>query len=174
MPSDVRSHELLFGECIAGALYVNDFVALCKKIGFTDPRELSRSEIVIHDLKLKEILGNAKFYSITYRLFKLDDLEPQCEDYGQVAIYKGGQGMDTAYKHAYTLDSGHTFERNRPVLVCGNTASMLSKTWLGPYFQIIGDTSVHYGAFDCSKGPSTSVSSTQSCNTPSACGTSCC
>ncbi|EFC40357.1 predicted protein [Naegleria gruberi] len=177
LPSDVRSHELLFGECIAGALYTNDFLALCKKVGFDDPRELTRSEIVIHDLKLKEILGNAKFYSITYRLFKLNDLEPQCEDYGQIAIYRGGSEVDHVYKHAYTLDAGHVFERNRPVLVCGNTASMLSKpSWLGPYFQIIGDMSTHYGAFDCSKGPSTSQqpSTANSCSPSSCSGSSCC
>ncbi|KAG2375320.1 hypothetical protein C9374_009943 [Naegleria lovaniensis] len=178
LSSDVRSDELLFGECIAGALYINDFIALCKKIGFSDPREVTRSEIKIHDFKLKELLGNAKFYSITYRLFKLDDLEPQCEDYGQVAIYRGGpNGMDEAYKHAYVLDGKHVFERNRPVLVCGNTASMLSKpSWLAPYFEIIGDRSVHYGMFDCSKGSSSqsSTCSDTDCNSSSCSSSSCC
>lgn len=175
LSSEVRSHELLFGECIAGALYINDFIALCKKIGFTDPREVTLSEIKIHDFRMKEILGNAKFYSVTYRLFKLDDLEPQCEDYGQVAIYRGGaNGMDEAYKHAYVLDGKHVFERNRPVLVCGNTASMLSKpSWLAPYFEIIGDRSVHYGMFDCSKGGSSQRCETNS-DASSCSGSSCC
>lgn len=34
-----------------------------------------------------------EFFSITYRLFKLPDLETECEDYGQVAYYKGTQGL---------------------------------------------------------------------------------
>ena len=32
---------------------------------------LSKEEIVIQDPKLKEVVGRARFYSITYRLFKL-------------------------------------------------------------------------------------------------------
>jgi arsenite methyltransferase len=31
-------------------------------------------------------IGRARFYSITYRTFKLP-LEDRCEDYGQVAFY---------------------------------------------------------------------------------------
>lgn len=41
------------------------------------------------DPELKAILGPIKFYSITYRCFKLADMETLCEDYGQVAYYKG-------------------------------------------------------------------------------------
>ena len=177
LPSNVRSHELLFGECIAGALYINDFKALCKTVGFADPRELKKSEIKIIDPALKDLLGNAKFYSITYRLFKLKDLEPQCEDYGQVAIYRGD--MEGTQKHFYALDSGHVFERNKPALVCGNTASMLqAPSWLGQYFEIIGDRSVHYGAFDCSLSTSnidvSSSATAASCSTSSCSGGSCC
>lgn len=36
-------------------------------------------------------VSNIRFYSITFRLFKLPGLlEPDCEDYGQIAIYKVG------------------------------------------------------------------------------------
>lgn len=89
LPEKVRQHKILFGECIAGALYVNDFKHLAREIGFKDPRILEMNEIRIRDEELLEIIGNAKFYSITFRLFKLDDLEPLCEDYGQVATYNG-------------------------------------------------------------------------------------
>lgn len=147
LPEHVRNHEVLYGECIAGALYMNDFVHMCKTTGFKDPRILSKEEIIIHDPELKEIVGEARFFSITYRLFKLDNLEPQCEDYGQYAIYKGNM---EGYANSYLLDDHHKFETKRPVLVCGNTASMLSETWLSPYFEVVGDRSVHYGQFDCS------------------------
>ena len=30
-----------------------------------------------------------KFLSATYRLFRLEGLEPDCEDYGQAVIYRG-------------------------------------------------------------------------------------
>lgn len=34
-----------------------------------------------------------------------------------------------------------------------NTASMLGETWLGKHFDVFGDRSVHYGAFDCGGPP---------------------
>ena len=79
-------------------------------MGFKDTRELSRREITIDDEDLKQVVGNAKFYSITYRLFKLPQLESLCEDYGQVAIYKG---TIPEHAHSYSLDDHHKFETNK-------------------------------------------------------------
>ncbi len=33
LPPAIRTHPVLLGECLAGALYVNDFVRLCRKVG---------------------------------------------------------------------------------------------------------------------------------------------
>ena len=45
----------------------------------------------------------------------------------------------------------HLFEKDRPMLVCGNTAMMLQKTRYQKYFKIEGDTQgTHFGLFDCS------------------------
>ena len=80
---------MLWGECISGALYTGDFQSMAKSVGFDDPRVLSSAPIEIHDESMKQLLGPTKFYSTTARLFKLPGmLEPACEDYGQVAIYK--------------------------------------------------------------------------------------
>ena len=80
---------MLWGECISGALYCEDFKRLAQAAGFTAPRELCSSPIAITDVELQEVVGNARFRSVTYRLFKLPDLlETQCEDYGQTATYK--------------------------------------------------------------------------------------
>lgn len=147
LPEEVRKHEVLWGECLAGALYVEDFKRMCRKVGFTDPRFLTCTEIEVKDPKLKEICGNAKFYSITYRLFKLNNLETLCEDYGQVSTYKG---TVKGHPHGYALDDHHYFETNKPMLVCGNSASMTGESWLGKHFTIHGNTDVHYGLFDCS------------------------
>lgn len=47
------------------------------------------SPIEVHDPALKALLGEARFFSITYRLFKLPEhLETLCEDYGQVHLLK--------------------------------------------------------------------------------------
>lgn len=81
--------QVLWGECISGALYTGDFRAICHQVGFADPRQVSMNEITIQDPELKAITGNARFFSITFRLFKLPGmLEPACEDYGQIAVYK--------------------------------------------------------------------------------------
>lgn len=141
-----KNHEILYGECISGALYINDFLNMSKQVGFADPRQVSKVEIPITVPEFKEILGEAKFYSITYRLFKLSNLEPQCEDYGQIATYKGNIVGSVS---SFVLDDHHYFEKAKPVLVCGNTAAMLGESWLGKYFVIQGDRSTNFGAFPC-------------------------
>eukprot|EP00898_Chlorokybus_atmophyticus_P006822 jgi/Chlat1/7140/Chrsp57S06808 len=147
LPEHVQKHEVLFGECLGGALYIEDFKRICHQVGFTDPRVLSTAPIEVNDAELQELTGEAKFYSITYRLFKLPGrLETQCEDYGQVAVYKG---TIPNHSHTYALDNGHAFETNRPALVCGNTASMVGESWLKDHFTVIGDRNVHYGLFPC-------------------------
>jgi len=52
-----------------------------------DPRYLSMSQITVRNPDLKNILGEIQFFSITYRLFKIEnELESACEDYGQGTI----------------------------------------------------------------------------------------
>lgn len=147
LSEEARNDEVLWGECLSGALYVEDFKRLCRKVGFTDPRFLTCTEIEVKDPKLRQILGNAKFYSITYRLFKMSNLETLCEDYGQVSTYRG---TIPGHAHGYQLDDHHFFETNKPMLVCGNSASMTGESWLGKHFDISGNRDVHYGLFDCS------------------------
>ncbi|DBA99884.1 TPA: hypothetical protein ACH3X1_013770 [Trebouxia sp. C0004] len=89
LPQHVKDHEVLWGECISGALYIEDFKRLARDAGFADPRVLSSARIDVTDPELSQVVGNAVFHSITYRLFKLpEQLESLCEDYGQVAVYK--------------------------------------------------------------------------------------
>lgn len=46
----------------------------------------------MHDPELRALLGDAAFYSITYRLFKVPGrIETLCEDYGQAIRYKASQ-----------------------------------------------------------------------------------
>uniref|UniRef100_A0A7S1G4P4 Arsenite methyltransferase n=1 Tax=Bicosoecida sp. CB-2014 TaxID=1486930 RepID=A0A7S1G4P4_9STRA len=161
LPREAVQHEVLWGECLAGALYTGDFVRLCRDVGFTDPRVLSTEKIEVTDPELADVCGEAQFYSITYRLFKLPAgvLETECEDYGQVAVYNGGI---PGHRHRYELDDHHVFEAGRPMLVCGNTASMVGETWLSPYFTVHGDRSTHFGLFDCGPAPGSAAPSAAS------------
>ena len=89
IPDKLRQDPVLYGECLSGALYWNDFLNLAKQCGFQDPRLVSSNPITINNEEIEQKIGHISFYSATYRLFKLKDLEPDCEDYGQAVIYKG-------------------------------------------------------------------------------------
>ena len=144
LPRHVREDPVLYGECLGGALYWNDFHTLAKRAGFLDPRLVADRPLGVTDEVLKAKLGAARFFSATYRLFKLDGLEPLCEDYGQAVIYKGGAEYA---EDVFVLDQHHSIERGKVFPVCGNTWMMLKETRFARYFEFIGDFSTHYGIF---------------------------
>ena len=144
VPEAVRNDPVLYGECLGGALYWNDFVRLAHRHGFMDPRLVTDRPLAITDPKLAPLVGNLNFFSATYRLFKLDDLETACEDYGQAVIYRGSipEGSDR-----FVLDKHHDIETGRVFPVCGNTWRMLHGSRFAGHFDFIGDFSRHYGLF---------------------------
>lgn len=144
VPAAVKSDPVLYGECLGGALYWNDFLKLAKDAGFADPRLVSDRPLTITDPALAGRIGSVRFFSATYRLFKLDGLDSACEDYGQAVIYRG------SIPHCpdrFTLDKHHDIETGRVFPVCGNTWRMLHDTRFAPHFSFIGDFSRHYGLF---------------------------
>jgi len=145
IPKSLAEDPTLRGECLAGALYVEDFRRLMAKIGWTDFRYTNIREIELTNAEIEKKVGFASFSSRTVRAFKLDDLEDICEDYGQAAWY---DGSIPNYPHFFDLDDHHRFFTNKPMLVCGNTASMLSNTRYKKAFKVMGDRSVHFGKFD--------------------------
>lgn len=145
IPAELQSDPVLFGECLAGALYIEDFRRLMAEVGCADYRTMSRSPITLGDAAIARRIGMVNFQSITVRAFKLP-LEDRCEDYGQVATYRG---TIDGHPHAFVLDDHHRLETGRPMLVCGNTADMLSRTWYAPHVEVRGDRARHFGLFDC-------------------------
>lgn len=147
VPAEVAQDPVLYGECLGGALYWNDFSNLAKGAGFKDPRLVTDREIEIRDAALSKAVRGVRFFSATYRLFKVAELEPACEDYGQAVIYKG------SIPHCaeqYVLDNHHVMPAGKVFTVCGNTFDMLRASRLAPHFEFIGDKSRHYGIFpDC-------------------------
>jgi ubiquinone/menaquinone biosynthesis C-methylase UbiE len=150
-PVHIAKNEILYGECLGGALYYRDFERIARKVGFTDPRMISNQKIMINNPEIVMLVEDINFYTITYRLWKLEGLEDACEDYGQIAVYRGGIPFSP---FQYELDQDHVFYKNKPERICGNTAKMLQDTRLGKYFEIIGDFTEHFGAFeDCVSQP---------------------
>ncbi|MDO8489501.1 MAG: methyltransferase domain-containing protein [Candidatus Omnitrophota bacterium] len=153
VPEYIKNDPVFYGECMGGSMYIEDFRRMIRKIGCLDYRVMSKRKITIDDPQMLSKAGDITFYSMTLRAFKLDDLEDLCEDFGQVAYY---QGTIPYYPHQFQLDDHHVFISHKPMLICGNTASMLSNTRFGKHFKIIGDTSRHFGPFPC--GPVKRVS----------------
>lgn len=145
LPVTLACDPVLLGECLGGALYTEDFRRIAASAGFADCRITSSTPLVIHNPDIERKTGNIGFVSSTVRTFKLP-LEDRCEDYGQVATYKGSI---PELPHTFVLDDHHTFYTGRPMLVCGNTADMLGLSRLHPHFQITGNKDVHFGLFDC-------------------------
>lgn len=145
VPVALQADPVLYGECLSGALYWNDFLQLSRAAGFTDPRLVTDRPITVDDPRLAARVGNIRFFSATYRLFKLAGLEASCEDYGQAVRYRGGiaQAPD-----AFLLDKHHRFDTGRLVTVCGNTSRMLAETRFASQFDFYGNMTTHYGIFD--------------------------
>ena len=144
LSDSVRADPVLYGECLGGALYWNDFLPMAKQAGFLDPRLVTSRPIDIENEAMRAKLGQAKFFSATYRLFKLEGLEPACEDYGQAVRYKG---TIPDAPRSFQLDGHHRFEAGRIMTVCGNTALMLTKSRYGRHFDFFGDMTKHFGIF---------------------------
>lgn len=145
VPVALQKDPVLWGECLSGALYWNDFLNFAKKAGFTDPRAVENKPITIENKEVEEKVGELEFYSVTYRLFKLDGLESDCEDYGQAAVYKGSiKGSEAAYD----LDDHHHFPKGKIITVCGNTYMMLNDTRFKDHFEFYGTWDTHYGIFE--------------------------
>ncbi len=145
IPASIRRDPEIYGECLGGALYWNDFLQLAKRHGFADPRLVEDRPLSIADAAIAEKLGNLAFFSATYRLFKLDGLESDCEDYGQAVIYRGSIRH---HPHRFVLDKHHAMEAGCVFPVCGNTWRMLHDSRFAPHFDFIGDFSRHYGLFE--------------------------
>ncbi|TAN02482.1 MAG: methyltransferase domain-containing protein [Rhodanobacteraceae bacterium] len=162
LPSELLADPVLVGECLAGAMYIEDFRRLLAELGVADARVCARSTIAVNDPAIEQKIGFAQFTSITWRVFKLP-LEDRCEDYGQVVTYRGTLAKSP---HRFVLDDHHVFEAGKPTRICGSTADMLGATRFAPHFRVVGDKSRHFGLFDCGAETGTTV--------PQGCATRCC
>jgi arsenite methyltransferase len=149
VPKSLREDKILWGECLSGALYWNDFENMARKVGFPDPRLVEDAPITIKNEEVERFISESgndslEFYSATYRLWNMD-LEPHCEDYGQAVIYKG-----TMYRYpsGWLLDKHHYIETGKVFPVCGNTYKMLHDSRLKEHFEFIGTWDHHYGIFE--------------------------
>lgn len=145
VPAVVRDDPVLYGECLGGALYWKDFERLAHATGFADPRLVEDWPLLVTDPLLAARTGPLRFFSATYRLFKIAQLETACEDYGQAVVYRGSI---PDCPDRLVLDKHHNIQTGKVFPVCGNTWLMLHDTRYRAHFEFIGDFSRHYGLFE--------------------------
>ena len=158
IPARLAKDELLYSECLTGAAYAGDLRRVMQKAGFEDVR-------TVNARRLGDVIEGIHFDSVALRGFKLG-LEDACEDYGQVAVYKG---TIDRHKDAFLLDQGHQFVAGMPERVCKNTADMITQTRYKAHFEVSAPM-FHMGLFDCS--PQSTASDSENGVIPQA--NSCC
>nr|XP_036857110.1 arsenite methyltransferase isoform X3 [Manis javanica] len=104
LPEEIRTHKVLWGECLGGALYWKDLAIFAQKIGFCPPRLVSANLITVQNKELERVMGDCRFVSATFRLFKLPNTEPATRS--QV-IYNGGI---TGHEKELVFDANFTFK----------------------------------------------------------------
>lgn len=156
LPTIWREDPVLLGECLAGAMYIEDFRRLLLSLGVPDYRVVARRPVAIDNEEVQAKIGMARFESVTIRAFKIASLEDKCEDFGQVATYLG---TIAHCPHSFMLDDHHEFNTGKPMLVCGNTAAMVAETRFAAHFRVSGDRSQHFGLFPCGPAESSAARS---------------
>ncbi len=144
VPARLREDPVFYGECLGGALYWNDFLQAAKKAGFADPRLVESRPLALSNDEMKAKAGPIRFFSATYRLFAIPELESACEDYGQAAVYKGTLAESPGF---FDLDGHHRFLAGKVREVCGNTYLMIEKSRFKRHFDLLGSWESHHGIF---------------------------
>lgn len=144
LPDEVRDDPVLRGECLGGAMYLEDFRRMMQRVGFGDFLVVNEDEIHIADLALETKVGFAGFRSLTVRAIKAEGLEDAEENYGQTAKYLGTIPEMPRY---FDLTDEIRLIKGREVALGGNMAKMLAASRYGRHFDIKAPRA-HRGAFD--------------------------
>jgi len=145
IPADLTRDPVLYGECLSGALYWKDFLQLATASGLAAPRLVESEPLDMGDPEVQAKIGEIRFCSATFRLFRLAEQEPGAEDYGQEAVYRGTLPESP---EVFQLDQDYVFCRGERTPVSGNTFRLIGQTRFRGHFQLFGDFSCHIGEYD--------------------------
>uniref|UniRef100_A0A8C9VFJ7 Arsenite methyltransferase n=1 Tax=Scleropages formosus TaxID=113540 RepID=A0A8C9VFJ7_SCLFO len=156
LPAEIRTHKVLWGECLGGALWWEDLLRLAEEVGFCTPRLVAASTVTVGNKELQSLLRDYKFVSATFRLFKIprNVSNESCR-----VIYDGNV---TGHEDFLKFDAYHTFRKNEVVTVDGELASILKMSRFAEEFTFqdhaenkTGSCCVmpKVGAGDCRKLP---------------------
>lgn len=144
MPDELRDDPVLRGECLGGAIYLEDFRRMMARIGWPSWLCTVVDDIHVSDLALETKLGFTGFTSRTVRAIKAAGLEDRHENWGQTARYRGTIPEMPRY---FDLTDEIRLIKGRDVAISGNMAEMLAQSRYGRHFDI-RPRGAHRGAFD--------------------------
>ena len=145
VPPKFYDDPVLRGECLSGALYIEDFRRILAKHGMPVFYDVETEPLHVGDFQIETKLGCIGFASHTVRAVKCADLEDREENYGQTATYLGTMPENGRY---FDLTEDVRFIKGRDVAVSGNMAAMLRASRYAPHFVVRGDRTHHVGAYD--------------------------
>ncbi|CAF1337776.1 unnamed protein product, partial [Adineta ricciae] len=105
IPDVLRQDKILWGECLSGAMCENDLITNALDIGFTRPLLVTQQPICINNTELQKLIGDIKFTSRTYRLFKNKSIENSTSD--ALVTYETPM---VHYEDAFQLTDSITFK----------------------------------------------------------------
>lgn len=144
IPEALRDDPVLRGECLGGALYLEDFRRMMADHGWKSFVFTAVDDIHVGDFALETKLGFIGFSSRTVRAVKARGLEDAEEDFGQSAVYTGGISETPRY---FDFDVDMRFVKGKPRAISGNMARMLEQSRYGAAFEITRPAK-HRGRFD--------------------------
>ena len=144
VPEGFYDDPILRGECLSGAMYIEDFRRMLADYGVRAFYDVAVEELHIGDFRIATKLGFATFYSHTVRAVKSADLEDREENYGQTATYLGTLPENGRY---FDLTDEVRLIKDRPVAISGNMATVLSQSRYAPHFKVTA-RGEHVGLFD--------------------------
>ena len=144
VPEGFYDDPVLRGECLSGAMYIEDFRSMLADNGVAAFYDVECDEVHIGDLRIATKLGCIGFYSRTVRAIKGVRLEMREEDYGQQATYLGTMPENKRY---FDLSKEVRLIKGRPVAISGNMAAMLQGSRYAEHFKIT-EPKQHRGGYD--------------------------
>ena len=143
VPEGFYDDPVLRGECLSGALYVEDFRRLLDECGVKAVYRVAGEELHIGDFRIATKLGCIGFHSMTMRAVKCADFEDREEDYGQTATYLGTLPENGRY---FDLTEEVRLIKGRPVAISGNMATLLTNSRYAPHFTVTS-RDAHVGSY---------------------------
>ncbi|MEE8192816.1 MAG: methyltransferase domain-containing protein, partial [Gemmatimonadales bacterium] len=133
VPPHIKVNPQLWGECLAGALTQEEFLAQLERAGFYGLTVLSRTY-------WKDVEGYS-FYSVTVQGFKLEKTDG--------CVYEGHRAVYLGPGKAFVDEEGHLFPRNEPYDVCTDTVGKLRRAPYDGMFAIL-EPGEEYVSYACS------------------------